>query len=165
MAIPGKKPTPTKLKMLRGNPGRRPLLKHEPRPTPGAPPAPDWLDPLSRQTWDRIVPELEAIGILTQVDAFVLEAFCVCYAHWVELEQAVAKIGPVYQPSNKKGSKYLQQVPHVTIALKYLDEARAFAAELGLSPSSRARIGLPSPRTETDESNDRLEEFFRRNGI
>ena len=162
MAIPGKKPKPTRMKVLNGNPGRRPLPKDEPRPAPGAPPPPDWLDPLARQEWDRVVPRLEAIGLLTQVDGFVLEAYCTCYAHWVELEQAIAKIGPVYQPSNKKGSKYLQQVPHVSIAQKYLDEARAFAAELGLSPSSRARLGCP--RTESSEANDRLEDWFRRNG-
>lgn len=140
MVRKGRKPLPNKLKILRGNPGRRPISEAEPKPEPGVPRAPDWLSPVARQEWERIVPRLAAIGLLTMVDGFALEGFCVSYGHWVEHERIIARTGTVYSPSNKKNSKYLQQVPHVSIAQKYLALARMFATELGLSPS--ARVGL-----------------------
>lgn len=41
----GRKPTPTVLKRLQGNPGKRPLAKREPQPRsePELPPPPEWL--------------------------------------------------------------------------------------------------------------------------
>jgi P27 family predicted phage terminase small subunit len=143
MARPGRKPKPTRLKILQGNPGHRRLSKNEPKPARSTPVPPEWLDPLAKEEWGRIVPELEAIDLLTRVDGFVLEAYCTCYAQWVKHEQAIAKIGTVYQPGTKKASKYLRQLPHVAIAQKYLAEARAFAEQLGLSPSARSRIDCP----------------------
>jgi P27 family predicted phage terminase small subunit len=151
VAIPGKKPTPTKLKMLHGNPGRRAIHKNEARLTRGLPRAPRWLDRLAKREWRRIVPELDAVGLLSRVDGFVLEAYCTCYGRWVAAEQTITRIGTVYQPSNKKGSKYLQQVPHVSIAQKYLAEARAFAEQLGLSPSARSRIDCPSSASSGED--------------
>lgn len=41
MAIRGKKPKPTNLKILEGNPGKRPLNLNEPKPIPIAPECPD----------------------------------------------------------------------------------------------------------------------------
>jgi hypothetical protein len=40
----GRKPKPTFLKVLDGNPGKRPLNDQEPRPPQGIPDRPDWLD-------------------------------------------------------------------------------------------------------------------------
>ena len=157
MAQRGRKPKPTKLKVHRGNPGRRKLPAHEPEPEQGIPEPPDWLSPVARQEWERVVPKLAEIGLLTKVDGFVLEAYCTCYAHWLQCEEAIDKIGMVYSPSSKRRSKYLQQVPHVTLAQKYLALARAFATELGLSPSARAR---PFPPREGD-TDDPLERLLR----
>jgi P27 family predicted phage terminase small subunit len=151
----GPKPKPTKLKVLEGNPGRRRLPKGEPQPRIGAPKAPTWLDPIARREWSRVVPELEAIGLLTQVDGFVLEAYCQCYSRWVQAEEVITRLGVVYQPSKKADSKYLQQLPHVSIAQRYLAEARAFAEQLGLSPSARSRIDVPG-RVPARESDDDL---------
>ena len=147
MARKGRKPVPTRLKVLRGNPGRRPLPKNEPKPEQGIPQPPVWLSPVARQEWERVVPRLAEIGLLTMVDGFILEAYCTCYAHWVECEGTIAKTGFIYKPSSRRRSKYLQQVPHVTLAQKFLIQAGAFATELGLSPSARAR---PFPPREGD---------------
>ena len=49
MATRGRKPKPTHLKVLAGNPGKRPLPKNEPKPKPIAPRCPQWLDPIARK--------------------------------------------------------------------------------------------------------------------
>ena len=43
MAITGPKPKPTAIKILEGNPGKRPLNLNEPKPLQIAPECPDWL--------------------------------------------------------------------------------------------------------------------------
>ena len=44
MAIRGRKPKPTALKVLEGNPGHRPLNKKEPMPKGKLPRCPEWLE-------------------------------------------------------------------------------------------------------------------------
>src|SRR5262249_22001030 len=41
----GRRPKPTRLKVITGNPGKRPLNEHEPRPEPQIPPCPSELSP------------------------------------------------------------------------------------------------------------------------
>ena len=45
MATKGRKPTPTAIKELEGNPGKRALNDKEPKPVKKAPACPKWLEP------------------------------------------------------------------------------------------------------------------------
>ena len=65
MAQRGRKPKPTAIKELEGNPGKRPLNKNEPKPEKTAPKCPTWLDKEAKKEWRRMSKSLEAIGILT----------------------------------------------------------------------------------------------------
>ena len=47
----GRKPKPTLMKQLNGNPGKRPLNDREPVPPAGTPTPPDYLDDVARQEW------------------------------------------------------------------------------------------------------------------
>ena len=51
MATRGRKPTPTALKVLEGNPGKRKLNDNEPRPEKKAPSCPKWLEPEAFARW------------------------------------------------------------------------------------------------------------------
>ena len=44
MAQRGRKPKPTALKVLEGNPGKRPLNLYEPTPEGDLPECPEWLE-------------------------------------------------------------------------------------------------------------------------
>jgi len=152
--IPGTKPKPTKLKLIEGNPGKRPLNMNEPKPKPTIPECPDWLksDEIAYKEWQRVVPELETLGLLTCLDGAALEGYCKSYSRFVEAEQFMdskisgveKKKGTVYKITTKTGSEYLQQLPQVSIAQKYLQIAIRLMAEFGLTPSSRGRMSLPS---------------------
>ena len=58
----GPKPAPSALKALAGNPGKRAINHAEPQPERGAPPCPDWMPADGRAQWEKIVPELDALG-------------------------------------------------------------------------------------------------------
>ena len=50
----GRKPKPTAVKKLEGNPGKRKLNSKEPVPAKGIPACPDWLMPEAKKEWERL---------------------------------------------------------------------------------------------------------------
>ena len=80
MAQRGRKPKPTALKMLEGNPGGRPLNTKEPKPEKKAPRCPSWLEDEAKKEWKRMAKVLENMGLLTEMDmaafAGVLSGVC-----------------------------------------------------------------------------------------
>ena len=49
----GRKPKPTAIKKLEGNPGKRKLNTKEPIPAKGMPNCPEWLMPEAKKEWER----------------------------------------------------------------------------------------------------------------
>jgi len=91
--MPGPPPQPTNLRILRGNPGKRPI-KPEPQPErPAEPPeAPAFLVDYARDEWCRVVGELHRLKLLTILDISSLAAYCTAYARWRRAAEALAKI-------------------------------------------------------------------------
>lgn len=149
IAIRGRKPTPTAIKELEGNPGRRQLNKNEPKPDKKAPSCPKWLEPEAKKEWRRLAKKMEALGVLTEVDMAAFAGYCQAYARWKEAEEFISKHGTIV----KTPSGYWQQVPQVSIAQQYLKTMNRLAEQFGLTPSSRSRIigGVDGAVSEEDE--------------
>ena len=64
----GRKPKPTALKKLEGNPGKRKLNTKEPMPGKGMPDCPKWLLPEVKMEWERLCVKLSEMGVLTEID-------------------------------------------------------------------------------------------------
>lgn len=156
----GRPPVPTKLKLLRGNPGKRAINKQEPKPAAGIPPCPAWFDSVARKEWRRIVPELKRLNMLTKIDAGALEACCLAYSGMVLAEQELKKEGLTYiscgevldEKIDEKGKRTiiytgsLKKSPLVAISQGYMEKYKAFLSEFGLSPASRTRIKIENPK-------------------
>ena len=136
MATRGRKPKPTALKVLEGNPGKRPLNEHEPVPPKGAIRCPAWLEAEAKKEWKRLAPSLEAMGVLTAVDITAFAGYCQAYARWKEAEEFISKHGSIFQTP----SGYVQQVPQVSIAQQNLKIMQSFCSEFSLTPATRSRI-------------------------
>ena len=136
MATRGRKPKPTALKLLEGNPGKRPLNTNEPVPPKGSVKCPTWLEPEAKKEWKRLAPSLEAMGVLTQADLTAFAGYCQAYARWKEAEEFISKHGSIFQTP----SGYVQQVPQVSIAQHNLKIMQSFCSEFGLTPATRSRI-------------------------
>ena len=85
--IRGPKPTPTALRRLQGNPGKRGYNHAEPQPPEGVPDCPAHLNAAARDEWDRLALVLHDMGVVTAVDRAALAAYCQCYGRWVEAEE------------------------------------------------------------------------------
>lgn len=138
MAVPGRKPKPTRLKLLAGNPGKRPLNNREPQPPKRKrlPSPPGHLGEIAAHEWRRTGKILQRIGLLTQIDLAALEAYCVTYERWVEAEKQVQKLGPIVKTKNGN----LIQNPYLAVANRAMKELRAWLSEFGMTPSSRSRV-------------------------
>jgi P27 family predicted phage terminase small subunit len=137
----GRKPTPTRLKLLRGNPGKRPLNDKEPRPD-GAPVCPDWLDGEAQREWDRVVPRLVRLGLATELDQALLAAYCAGWSQWRRATEVVAREGATYTT----GGGLVRRRPEVAIAQEAGRQLERLAARFGFSPADRARLAVEPPR-------------------
>jgi P27 family predicted phage terminase small subunit len=146
----GRPPKPTALKLIQGNPGKRPLNELEPKAQPGIPDCPAHLDDVARAEWDRIMKELAAMGLLAPADRATIAGYCTAYSLAVKCEQVLAKVGPVYTKDGMVKSN-----PAAGILLKALSTMQRLASELGLSPASRTRI-----HTSPAEAKNEFEQFL-----
>lgn len=135
--MPGPKPTPTALKILRGNPGRRRLNDEEPQPEAIALPAPPKdLSEAALAEWNERGPMLERLGLLTEADVPAFETYCRAWGRYQEAEVKLKQLGEVV----KAPSGYPIQNPYRSVANRALAQCQHFWAEFGMMPASRSRV-------------------------
>ena len=137
----GRKPKPTRLKLIQGNPGKRPINGREPKPPGSLPSCPAHLSPTAKTEWKRLARSLNRIGMLTEIDRAAMAAYCQAYGRWVEAERKLAETPALL----KTPAGYVQASPWLGIANKQLELMAKFMAELGLTPSSRSRLAIQVP--------------------
>jgi P27 family predicted phage terminase small subunit len=143
---PGTKTKPTALKLLEGNPGKRPLNQTIMKQESIIPACPIWLEDEAKAEWNRITPELHNLRLLTKIDVTALVGYCQSWARYVEAEQYLSKNDTVFVTE----TGYMQQVPQVGMAQKYLKLCQSFMTEFGLTPSSRAKLSIPGENVDDD---------------
>ena len=151
----GPPPKPTALKRLAGNPGHRPLNMNEPHPPAGVPPCPESVlaDPIAKAEWDRVVPELLGMRVLSEVHMAALGAYCNSFSEWQRAEEILRRDGRTYKLPNGTVCKH----PAVGIAQQAKMMVRAFAAEFGMTPASRSRLHVTIP---DDQESKKARRFF-----
>lgn len=154
---------PTALRVIQGNPGRRPIPKNEPRPRPGIPYQPKHLDAYAREEWDRMAAELLGIGLVTPIDGVPFAAYCVCVSRWRQSEESLARMKARDPVTNglliKTTNGNVIQNPLIGIANRSMLMAIRIAGEFGMSPAARARFG-ELKRNDPDQSSQGKESYF-----
>jgi len=156
----GRKPLPSGVKGLFGNPGKRRLNEQEPKPAIGLPDPPHELDDQAKAIWDRVGEQLVQLGVMTVIDANALARYCTLYSHYLRTEKLLRDwtkdgTGPVIMTGGKDGKAGTLMVhPFHTALLQYGKELRQLESEFGLTPASRTRIkvdtGMRSPVGNSD---------------
>jgi P27 family predicted phage terminase small subunit len=124
------------VKVLTGNPGKRPLNQFEPRPEPAIPDCPPQLGEVAQREWNRLVQELAPLRLMTNLDRAALAAYCGAYALWADAMEAIQKYGAMV----KSPTGYPVQSPYVAIANRQAEIMIRIASEFGFTPASRSRI-------------------------
>jgi len=137
---PGPRPKPAALRLLHGDTGHR-AKRNEPQPRPIRPECPAWLLPEAKVEWQRVAPELDALGLLTVVDMAALAAYAQAYARWQAAERSLAAQGATL--TARSGYEY----PRAEVAIARAERRAMLAAasEFGFSPASRTSIHVQEP--------------------
>ena len=139
--MPGPGPKPTRLKVLEGDKHKERLPENEPKPELMLIPCPEYLrsDKIAYTEWNRIVPELYKLGLLTKIDQATLELYCSQYSVYRQSYQVLKDEGLI-TTNIRHGDK---AHPAAQIAREAAKIIKAIAVEFGLTPSSRGRISVP----------------------
>jgi P27 family predicted phage terminase small subunit len=142
----GRKPTPTALKLLTGNPGKRPIKFDQFAPEARIPRCPAELKGEARKEWKRVTTELHRYGMISEVDRGLLAMLCTTWARWIEAEAMIAKAAAAGGSGLfvKTPNGFPVQSPWVAVSNKAIDTYKSLCAEFGLSPAARTRV---SPQT------------------
>ena len=135
----GRKPKPTHLKLLAGNPGKRPLNMDEPRPEGALFEAPEWMTENQKAGWAYAIAHAPR-GLLKQLDRSVLAIWVVAEDLHRQASEQVEKYGMLTKAPN---TGVPMQSPYLPIVNKQAQIMLKAGAELGFTPTSRSRIHAP----------------------
>jgi len=159
------KATPTALKLLKGNPGKRPISKDEPEFDSGVPERPKWLsDPVAIVEWKRLTKLLSSAGVLTVGDGDTLAMYCYILSQIDAITKSIAENGHVafdIKINSDTGEEIMVNPKSNPLSLRlenYIKELRTYSGLFGLDPSSRSKIHTGKPNGKKADPKER---FFK----
>ncbi|MFC8171198.1 phage terminase small subunit P27 family [Streptomyces sp. NPDC057325] len=151
MGARGPIPQPDNVRALRGNPGGRPAPSRV-TAQPSAPAAPSWLDKEAKAEWRRVVPELDALGVLARLDRATLSTYCAAWSKFVAAERLLQGDDLV---AERRAGNGPAKNPAWQIWREAATTVAALARELFLTPSARLRS--VKPEAADDQEDDILD--------
>jgi P27 family predicted phage terminase small subunit len=144
MAKPGPQPTPTHLRVVRGERKDR-INTQEPKPKKKKPKCPDFLSDEAKVIWRRTAKQLEQMGMLYEADQDILAAYANAVQNYVKASELVDRSGVLIK-GRRDG---VVTNPAVRVQRDSATLIRMLAGELGLTPSARTR--LKADQNDTDD--------------
>ncbi|HGN0868484.1 TPA: P27 family phage terminase small subunit, partial [Providencia alcalifaciens] len=111
----GRRPKPTNLKLVTGNPGKRKLNDKEPKPRREIPSPPEHLTDWGKIAWAKLTLLLDGMGVLTIADSLALERLCDIYADILQLRDTIAIEGRTYTTKTQLGDFLIKAHPAVAM--------------------------------------------------
>jgi P27 family predicted phage terminase small subunit len=144
----GRKPKPTAIKKLSGNPGKRPLNTGEPQfDVPGRMlNAPDFLDEDAQGVWRELGSMLLKAGLFTVVDKYALAMFASAAGRFIRASRKLPETGGEILTSKATGNTY--QNPWLHVLNRAWEQMRQMFSDFGLTPAERARLTVPEHEKE-----------------
>ncbi|NJN53300.1 MAG: phage terminase small subunit P27 family [Anaerolineae bacterium] len=139
MSTRGRKPKPTAVKQVQGNPGKRALNQREPKPKTAVKRPYGLGQGLQARFWNEHAAEMERLQVLTGVDVAAFRLMAEAYAFAVQAATELRADGSL----TVEGRDGPKKNP---LAQVFRDQAtlfKSFAVEFGMTPSARARLQLP----------------------
>lgn len=150
--MPGPQPTPTNLKLLFGNPGKRALPENEPMPELGIPDVPDWLSGDGQKLWPTFATMLNDMKVLTTADQAALAILCEDFATFIALAKDIQCGGRYQTVMTKSGDVMERKRPVVDDLDSTIRRCMSHLREFGLTPAARTKVAV----TTGDDAADAL---------
>lgn len=98
------------------------------------------LDTVAREAWEHFAPMLFRMKLLTEADVLSFAALCTSWSTYRQATETVQREGTLTLGSRGQ----MVRNPAALVAKDALGDYMRLATEFGLTPSSRARIVLPT---------------------
>lgn len=149
----GRRPQPTALKMLRGNPSKTKPNENEVRPPSGEVVKPVGLSAGASVVWDRLAPICLAMGTLTVADVDTFATMCelqstLKYASAHKDDKAQLLTLREDDPDDEHSPLVIVIDAVLKLERDTATALRPYYALFGLEPVSRARISVPKQKAE-----------------
>lgn len=131
-------------KSLDANPGKRPL--EIPKPPPGVPEKPEWLTGEAGREWDRVIPILDSMGVLSKLDRSAIADYCRVWGRLVAVENEID--GGSILLKGQKGE--MVRNPLLAEANQLRQRLHKSFDMIGLAPGPRGRLDVPDKGLDDD---------------
>jgi P27 family predicted phage terminase small subunit len=136
----GRKATPTRLKVLKGNPGNRPLPENEPTPDTSEPEASELLAPAARRWYETLCDRLREEKRLTASHEEIIATAANRCAEIVACHETLGDEGMHYETMNQAGGVMKRAHPMVGQLNEAQRHLQSLLAELGPTPASMPKV-------------------------
>lgn len=166
----GRRPKPTALRLVEGNPGKRAVNKREPKPKRHIPSCPSHLRDSGKVAWGRLSVLLDRMAVLTEADSFALERLADCYTDILECRELIKRDGRTYssvttrtvseegEETTVQEIKSLLKANPAVAMLRAADaQFKSYLVEFGLTPAARTKVNA---NADDETPKDPLQEFF-----
>lgn len=106
--------------------------------------APEWLDDVAREEFERVVREAGKIPMLDNLDRSVLAIYASNYSKFVDAEKNLQKYGPVV-----KANGMPMPSPYVNVSDKAAAKVLQCSSKLGLAVTDRLKLIVPTKEAAT----------------
>ncbi len=143
----GRKPKAREVQLAEGahikNPQR--FRNEVPKTMTAEPVRPPHLEGYAGDEWSRVEQVMRAAGMWSATYQVTLELYVESYANYRSALTGIVKYGHAIKSGTTADGTVVWRRNPVAVELhKYKDEVLKLLAELGLTPSSRSRLSLPS---------------------
>lgn len=107
---------------------------------------PSWLGKIAKREFKYIVEETQSIDLLTNLDVHTLAIYCNVYEQYIRCTERINADGIMVE-ANKSSEAVVTSHPLFIKQNSLFDQLRKMQTDLGLSPSSRAKLALHAALT------------------
>ncbi|MGJ0625550.1 phage terminase small subunit P27 family [Xenorhabdus bovienii] len=148
--------TPTHLRLVKGNPSKRPINKNEPQPEKRVPPTPKHFTKQGKYWFKRLSEQLLGIGVLTELDGKALEMLVDAYVDYRKVKEALDNSEVTKAITTTTGDARIKPSDFLAECREGRKEIRGWLQEFGMTPASRTKVSI----SESDKS-DPFEDFLK----
>lgn len=167
----GRPALPATLHLLQGNRSKKnagDLLNQVKSPTVPveAPQMPDWLSAEATAEWERVLPDLLTLGLVSKLDMMAFATYCEAVADWQRFRRKIAEFN---QRSDESGDvqTFATGAKQISVWRQLANDAEkranAAGAQFGFSPMARRNLKTnPAPQGELfpNEQRDAAAKYF-----
>jgi len=115
---------------------------------------PPGLPKRAQEEWDRVVPLLDKMGVLSELDRVALADYCLCVARVAQIEASIDEKGVMIKGRNRGGG--IVKNPLFTTVRQYRAALQRWCDLFGFAPGPRGRMDFPPPDDDLESLREML---------